>query len=402
MAEVPSVNVVESPANEQESSTNVVESPCTVSTRSEILWNFDDSTCSSVVSNNSPYPEDMSYQRELLEVSFVQAEKKYQLQLKMAQYEMNELVKEKERQERDNQELREQLSKNNQKDKDIKKRELELRQQLKHYERQTLQLRKQLDKKNREIEKHRIENVELDEEKHTYFLRSTEHEHRVIELTEELEHLRLTNENLRKTKLKRNAVDEKYNSIQDIYKSKLGLDRLEMLVVTWTGDVTCNYQYHGFRRKLKGMLHAINLKTNVVRGDSVKLWFVTNNAKQDFIDCKGYLKTEAEKTEGVTLKMSANNINLVDAPDVDKFNTVEVLRQFGKMVGMIELDANFLQTILELSQNQVQSTVRNQSKSIDVIEKLTKIITQNPDKMLQDIYKYVLDDFNHKHVSQTQ
>ncbi|XP_060833607.1 uncharacterized protein LOC132917080 [Rhopalosiphum padi] len=401
MAEVPFVNVVESPANEQESSSNVVESPCTVSMRPEILWNFDDSTCSSVVSNNSPYPEDMSYQRELSEVSFVHAEKKYQLQLKKAQYALKELVKEKERQERNNQALREQLSKTNQ-DKDINKRELELRQQLKHCERQTLQLLKQLDQKNREIEKHRIENAELDEEKHTYFLRSTEHENRVIELTEELEHLRLTNENLRRTKLKRNAVDEKYNSIQDIYKSKLGLDRLEMLVVTWTGDATCNYQYHGFRRKLKGMLHAINLKTNVVRGDSVKLWFVTNNAKQDFIDCKGYLKTEAEKTEGVTLKMSANNINLVDAPNVDKFNTVEVFREFGKMVGMIELDANFLQTILELSQNQVQSTVRNQLKSTDVIEKLTKFITQHPDKMLQDIYKYVLDDFNHKHVSQTQ
>ncbi|XP_026808414.1 uncharacterized protein LOC113550651 [Rhopalosiphum maidis] len=398
MAEVPS-DVVES-------SSNVVESPCSVSMRPEIVWNFDDSTCSSVVSNNTPYAEDMSYQRELSEVSFIHAEKKYQLQLKKAQYALKELVKEKERQERNNQALREQLSKNNQEDKNIKKRELELRQQLKHCERQTLQLRKQLDQKNREIEKHRIENAELDEEKHTYFLRSTEHEHRVIELTEELEHLRLTNENLRRTKLKRNAVDEKYNSIQDIYKSKLGLDRLEMLVVTWTGDAMCNYQYHGFRRKLKGMLHAINLKTNVVRGDSVQLWFVTNNAKQDFIDCKGYLKTEAERTTGVTLKMSANNINLVDTLNVDKFNTVEVFREFGKMIGMIELDAKFLQTILELSQNQVQSTsastVRNQSKSTDATEKLTKFISQQPDKMLQDIYKYVLDDFNHKHVSQTQ
>jgi len=345
----------------------------------------------------------MSYQRELSEVNFKHTEKKYQLQLKKAQYALKELMKEKERQERNNQALREQLSKNNQEDKDIKKRELELRKQLKHYERQTLQLRQQLDQKNREIEKHRIENSELDEEKHIYFLRSTEHEHRVIELTEELEHLRLTNENLRRTKLKRNAVDEKYNSIQDIYKSKLGLDRLEMLVVTWNGDATSNYQYHGFRRKLKGMLHAINLKTNVVRGDSVQLWFVTNNAKQDFIDCKGYLKTEADRKTGVTLKMSANNINLVDAPNVDKFNTVEVFREFGKMIGMIELDAKFLQTILELSQNQEQpmsaSTVRNQSKST---EKLTEFITQQPDKMLQDIYKYVLDDFIHKHVSQTK
>lgn len=44
--------------------------------------------------------------------------------------------------------------------------------------------------------------------------------------------------------------------------------------------------FYGSRRKLNGAFYAINRWVHVAMGERVMLWFVSNNAKQDFTDGK--------------------------------------------------------------------------------------------------------------------
>uniref|UniRef100_A0A2S2PPE6 Uncharacterized protein n=1 Tax=Schizaphis graminum TaxID=13262 RepID=A0A2S2PPE6_SCHGA len=253
-----------------------------------------------------------------------------------------------------------------------------------------------------EIENYRTESARLNEE-------NVSLQNRVIELTEELKNLNLTNDNLRETvntRLEHNVIDDKRKSIEAIYKSKYGLGRLEMLVMmkrVSTDNNLNDYRqlYYGFRRQLNGMLIAINDKIKVASGDSVQLWLVTNSAVQDFLDSKEYLKNKADSTTGVNLKMNANNINVdvVDIPNMVEFNTVEVIQEFGRMVGMIEMDPTFLQTILVLLQNPAQmvqstsaSVVHNQ-EPIEELNNLDNFITRQSDRMVRDTYQYVLNDY---------
>jgi len=249
-----------------------------------------------------------------------------------------------------------------------------------------------------EIENYRTESARLNEENGSL-------NNRVIELTKELKNLNLTNHNLR-TRLEHNVIDDKRKNIGAIYKSKYGLGRLEMLVMmkrVSTDNNLNDYRqlYYGFRRQLNGMLIAINDKIKVASGDSVQLWLVTNSAVQDFLDSKEYLKNKADSTTGVNLKMNANNINVdvVDIPNMVKFNTVEVIQEFGRMVGMIEMDPTFLQTILVLLQNPAQmvqstsaSVVHNQ-EPIEELNNLDNFITRQSDRMVRDTYQYVLNDY---------
>lgn len=63
--------------------------------------------------------------------------------------------------------------------------------------------------------------------------------------------LSLSHERLRGTKLKRNIIREDYND------SKYTVDQLNMFVITCSVN-DGRTQYYGFRRKLKGLLYALN------------------------------------------------------------------------------------------------------------------------------------------------
>ncbi|XP_025205964.1 uncharacterized protein LOC112602222 [Melanaphis sacchari] len=361
--DVLSVNVIKSPAQKEPLSTNVTtESPYLAPTtplsnelpvpnerESTFTWVDNSNTCSSVEFNNTHvnnvlvnvYTEtEMEIERKSWQKRLENAERNHLTQLEEIQHELKKVLDQKQS--------------------------------------ETAVLLKRLN--------------DVEKEKNEYFLRSTEHKKRVDELTENLAQLELSNEHLRITKLKRNVVDEKHNLIRDVYKSTFGKDRMEILIVTCSGNGS---QYYGFRRKLKGALNAINSRTRLEHGDSVQLWFLSNNAKQDYIDCKSYLYDKANET-GIKLKTHCNSITVGGTPSIDKFNTVELMQDFGKLIGMIELDAGFLQRVLELLQDcyvQTSSPTSSRHNQTDTVEALAHFISQQSDQMVRDIYQYVFDDY---------
>ncbi|XP_016658866.1 uncharacterized protein LOC107883414 [Acyrthosiphon pisum] len=243
-----------------------------------------------------------------------------------------------------------------------------------------------------EVEQKQREDAELasklkaaESEKITYFLRSTEQRRQVDELTQQLEQMRLSNERLRMTSFKRNPVAEKQNYIREVYQAKFGMDRLEMLVVTSIADP--GQQFYGFRRKLNGAFYAINRRMQVAMGERVMLWFVSNNAEQDFIDCKSYLFNKAYKT-GVELQTRSNTIGIGESTNIEEFDTVCLqLRDFGRLAGMMELDAgyNIMQTLLELAQNQYTPT--DQLNGEDITEVGT--FAQRRNAIRSNVQRYI-------------
>jgi len=198
------------------------------------------------------------------------------------------------------------------------------------------------------------------------------------------------------TKLHQDIVTMKHTFIRNIYrKQKLGTEQLEMLVITLittkkrgpTGaSITPQYQmnYYGFRRQLKSMLNAVKKKTNTSNGDRVELWFVSYNAVQDFNDCKSYIHEKA-KENGIHMKMKGNDIG----SNSTNFDIVESIRDFGESGGMIELNKNFLQTVIEMSENH-KKTNSDQAK----IERLKKDVMEESDEMLKDIYNYIMGNLS--------
>jgi len=140
---------------------------------------------------------------------------------------------------------------------------------------------------------------------------------------------------------------------------------------------------------LNGAFYAINKRTRVAMGERVVLWFVSKNAKQDFTDCKAYLKNEAHKT-GVELETHSNNIDIGESTNIEEFDTVCLLRDFGRLAGMMELDAGYMQTLLKLAQKLYTPT--NHLNGEDITEALLRDAETQSDEMFRDIYKYVLDD----------
>jgi len=198
--------------------------------------------------------------------------------------------------------------------------------------------------------------------------------------------------------LRQNIVTMKHNFIRNIYcKQKFGKEELEMLVITLikkkkrgtTGHtITPQYQmnYYGFRRQLNSMLKAVKEKINTSKGDRVELWFVSYNAVQDFIKCKSYIDQKA-KENGIELKMKGNDIgaNL----NSTNFDIVESIRDFGESEGMIELNKNFLQTVIEISKNH-RRTKNDQAR----VEQLKNYVKEESDEMLKDIYNYIMKNLN--------
>jgi len=400
-----------------------------------IMW-IDESSSSSFASPiadrgeemymKTKYTEaEMELERKECQMRLDQMERQYQLKLEETQYELSQQLSQKEHEERtlreqltnkeiDESELRKQLETI---DTEAKQRECELRQQLERNKAQASKLRTQLARKEAEIEKNNRENEQrleqmrlrqereverkrredaelisrlksAEREKHNYFLRSAEQKRQVEELTRQLEQMRLCNERLRITTLKRNPVDEKQNCIREVYQSKFVIDRLEMLVVTSIAGP--GQQFYGYRRKLNGLFYAINKRMQVAKGERVMLWFVSKNAKQDFIDCKSYLYNKAYKT-GVKLQTHSNIIGLGENANTEEFDTVCLLRDFGRLAGMKELDAGYMQTLLELAQNQFTPTNRLNGK--DITEVLLGQAEEQSDQMFNGIYKYVLNDY---------
>jgi len=190
------------------------------------------------------------------------------------------------------------------------------------------------------------------------------------------------------TTLKRNPVAEKQNCIREVYQAKSGVGRLEMLVLTSIAGP--GQQFYGSRRKLNGAFYAINRRVNVAKGERVMLWFVSNNAKQDFTDYKLYLEKKACKT-GVELQMRSNTIGIGESTNIEEFDTVCLLRDFSMLAGMMELDTGYMQTLLELAQNQYTPT--DQLNGENVTEVLLRNAKTQSDQMFSDIYKYVLNDY---------
>lgn len=200
------------------------------------------------------------------------------------------------------------------------------------------------------------------------------------------------------TELHQDIVTIKHNFIRNIYcKQKSGKEQLEMLVITLITKkkrdpagttITPQYQmnYYGFRRQLKSMLSAVNKKTNTSSGDRVELWFVSYNAVQDFNNCKSYISEKA-KDNGIQLKMKGNEIG--SNVNSTNFDIVESIRDFGKSEGMIELNENFLQTVIEISQNH-RRTDSDQAK----VERLKKFVKKQSDEMLKDIYNYIMKNLS--------
>jgi len=402
---------------------------------SSVTW-IDESSSSTFASTISDRDEEMFMETNYTEaeIEFVRKEwqlrldhmeRQHQLKLKETRYKLNQRLSQKEYEE---QTLREKLKNKEIDDNELRKqlatietesrqRECELLQRLERNKAKARQLRTQLAQKEaeieksnreneqrleqmrsrqeREVEQKRREDVELasrlkaaESEKITYFLRSTEQRRQVDELTQQLEQMRLSNERLRMTTLKRNPVAEKQNCIREVYQAKFGMDRLEMLVVTSIAGP--GQQFYGFRRKLNGAFYAINKRMQVAKGERVMLWFVSNNAKQDFIDCKSYLFDKAYKT-GVELQTRSNTIGIGESTNIEKFDTICLLRDFGRLAGMMELDAGYMQTLLELAQNQYTST--DELNGEDITEVLLRNAETQSNQMFIDIYKYILNDY---------
>lgn len=194
------------------------------------------------------------------------------------------------------------------------------------------------------------------------------------------------------TKLRQDIVTMKHNFIRIIYgKQKFGKKQLEMLVITkkkkegpTAQTITPQYHYYGFRRQLNSMLKAVKEKTKTSNGDRVELWFVSYNAVQDFINCKSYIDKKA-KDNGIELEMKGNkiesNLNSIN------FDIVESIRDFGEAEGMIELNKNFLQTVIEISKNH-RRTVSDDDRA--KVERLKNDVKEESDEMLKGIYNYIM------------
>ncbi|KAL4122803.1 hypothetical protein QTP88_015078 [Uroleucon formosanum] len=379
-----------------------------------VMWIDESSTISD--RDEEMFVETLNYTKAEMELEHKEwqlrldhMERHHQLELEEAQYELNQRLSQKEHEKRS---LREQLKNKEFDDNELRKqletieaeskqRECELRQRLERNREKARQLRTQLIKKESEIEKSSRENEQrleqmcsrqeleaAEREKHSYFLRDTKERRQIDELTRQLKQMSLSNERLRMTTLKRNPIMEKQNLIRKVHHAKSGTDRLEILVLTsFDGP---GQQFYGFRRKLKGAFYAIYRQMQVAMGERVTLWFVSNNATQDFIGCKSYLSDEADKT-GVNLQMRSNTIGLGESTNIEKFDTVSLLRNFGRLAGMIELDAGYMQTLLELAQNQYTPT--NQLNGEDITKVLLRKAETQSDQMFSDIYKYVLNDY---------
>ncbi|KAL4122763.1 hypothetical protein QTP88_015038 [Uroleucon formosanum] len=295
---------------------------------------------------------EMELEREEWQLRLDHMERQHQLELEKAQYELSQRLSQKEHEERS---LREQLKNKEFDDNELRKqletieaeskqRECELHQRLEHNREKARQLRTQLIKKESEIEKSSRENEQrleqmcsrqeleaAEREKHSYFLRDTKERRQIDELTRQLKQMSLSNERLRMTTLKRNPIMEKQNLIRKVHHAKSGTDRLEILVLTsFDGP---GQQFYGFRRKLKGAFYAIYRQMQVAMGERVTLWFVSNNATQDFIGCKSYLSDEADKT-GVNLQTHNNTIGFEESTNIETFDTVSLLRNFGRLAAV--------------------------------------------------------------------
>lgn len=222
--------------------------------------------------------------------------------------------------------------------------------------------------------------MQVEMEKNTYFLRSNEQKLIVDDLTRRLAELELSNGRLRVSKLKRNLVEEKHNSIRDIYKAPSGIDRLEMLVIARIGL----QQYYGFRRKLKGLFGAINRRVRLDEDGAVELWFVSNNAKQDFLDCKTHLNKVARENY-VEIETNCNIFAAKDRAGCD-LDMVGSLREFAGLVGLIELDAGFMQRVLKCAQS---TAAEHQCTAV---EALKSEIEQLSNPMVVDVYAHVQAD----------
>jgi len=257
------------------------------------------------------------------------------------------------------------------------------------YEKRELELRKQkieLEKKNIEssleiiaIKQQTIElSQKYEQDVRNYNLRSTVKEKQVRELTQKMNELSMTNERLRGTKLKRNIIREDYNN------SKHTMDQLNMFVITCSVN-NGSTKYYAFRRKLKGLLHAVNKKTDTSCGEHVKFWYVSSNAVKDFDECKKYLNQQANENK-IKLKTERNTID-VDESLTD--NIAELIRAFGVYTDMIKLDEKFLHNVIETSQNY------RKTDSYGVkVKQLDKFVKEQSDEMFKDIYKHIMKDLS--------
>lgn len=334
------------------------------------------------VVENSSNDAEMELEREKWQLRIDLLEREHQRKLEESKHELEQRMWQKER------ELQKRLTTLKQQDTELRRKlengnesQLELRRQLERNEAETSQLRTKLELKEREIKEKEREieqqQLEVEGEKHAYFLRSTEHKRRVDQLTQQIKELSLTNEQLRMVTLKRNPTVEKQNAIRDLFSS--GMDRLEILVITQQP----HQRYYGFRRKLKGAFSVINQRLRTSHDEFVVLWFMSNNAKQDFIDCTAFLSQRAEET-GVSLKKKHNNIECDESTGADDFDIVCLLRGFAKMTGLYELDAGFLQSVMAQLQQQSRD---NQ------MAKLSAHIGTQSEQMVRDVYSYVLNDY---------
>lgn len=124
--------------------------------------------------------------------------------------------------------------------------------------------------------------IKLKQVEQVYYVRSTNQKKEVNLLTNKLNKIELLNDRLRTTALKRNLTQERWNTS--------GL-RVGIWRGSFRNDSGLLYWHeHDYRRKLKGLFVAVYkrmLKSPKVH--AVSLWFLSNNAKQDFIDCKTHL-----------------------------------------------------------------------------------------------------------------
>lgn len=188
--------------------------------------------------------------------------------------------------------------------------------------------------------------------------------------------------------LKQDIVTIKHYFIRYIYSiQQSGIKDLEILVITQIkkNDMPqYEMNYYGFRRQLNSMLHAVKKKTNMSNGDRVELWFLSYNAVQDFKNCKSYIYERAEENR-IQLKMNGNNIIGLNSSN---FDIVESIRDFGESAGMIELNKNILQTVIEMSGKQIR-TDSDRAK----IERMKEVIREESDEMIKDIYKYTIPHY---------
>ncbi|KAF0757031.1 Uncharacterized protein FWK35_00014233 [Aphis craccivora] len=251
-------------------SENVPESslPTTVPVETLTWMENDDTSCSSI-SSNSTVDDTLAKVNTQIKIEGLwtshlieENKNQYQQKLNDITHKLSTLLKQ------NKQELGEQF----------KQKELELHHK---FEEEKLKLQQKFEKKNRELEHERALKAQLSKElkgvkreKREYYLRSTENEKKVRELTQKMNELSVTNERLRGTKLKRNIIRENYNN------SKHTVDQLNMFVITCSVNNGIT-KYYAFRRKLKGLLHAVNKKSC---GEHVKFWYVSSNAVKDFDD----------------------------------------------------------------------------------------------------------------------